>query len=389
MRSLFSLFLLSFLFVSSISSQGIEFFHGTWEEALLKAKDSDKIIFVDCYTTWCGPCRNMANRTFPDPEVGELFNTNFISMKIDMEQEMGRGFAKKFPVSAYPTLYFIDGSEEVIHKVVGAKTPPDLISIANGILEKHDKSHKYAALYEAGDRSYDLMYKYVSALNKSGKPTNKIVNEYLASKPEITSEQHLRFLLEAASQVDCTCFEEFEKNKAAIIKLTSADEVDEHIRTAAVNSVKRAIEFESPELITQAVTVMKKHLPKEAEFFASQSDIEYSLKMQLLEGIADKAEKHVKKFIKEDPVLLHQIALDLEKYAANDAEALKQAALAAGKAAESSDVKYTMTYARLTNKVYGKDAAIKILDAAMAKINDPEDKNYVSLHALKNKIQNG
>src|SRR5690349_17427908 len=98
MRNIVVLFILTCLISGSARTQGIEFFHGTWEEALLKAKEEDKIIFVDAFTTWCGPCKNMAANTFPDPEVGKLFNQNFISMKIDMEKEMGLEFRKKFDV---------------------------------------------------------------------------------------------------------------------------------------------------------------------------------------------------------------------------------------------------------------------------------------------------
>ena len=200
--------LLSFLvfFLSKGSSQGIEFFHGTWEEALLKARTEDKIIFVDAYTTWCGPCKNMAANTFPDPEVGKFFNQNFISMKIDMEKEMGLEFRKKFPVSAYPTLFFIDYDEEVVQKTVGAKRPEDLIALGVSITEKYDKSSKYAAAYEAGDRSYELVYAYVAALNKSGKSSVKIANDYLAGQEDLTTPENLKFILEAASQVDCQCF---------------------------------------------------------------------------------------------------------------------------------------------------------------------------------------
>src|SRR5690606_10028677 len=153
---------------TGIGAQGIEFFHGTWEEALLKAREEDRIIFVDAYTTWCGPCRTMSAKTFPDPEVGSFFNTHFISMKIDMEKEMGLAFRQKFPVSAYPTLFFIDGEEKVVQKVVGAKNPADLIKLGESVAANYDKSHKYAVAYEAGDRSFDLVYRYVAALNKSG-----------------------------------------------------------------------------------------------------------------------------------------------------------------------------------------------------------------------------
>ena len=92
------------------SAQGIVFFDGTWEQALEKAREEEKPIFVDAYTTWCGPCKMMTQRTFPDPQVGDLFNANFISVKIDMEQEAGLAFQRQYPVRAYPTLLFIDCS---------------------------------------------------------------------------------------------------------------------------------------------------------------------------------------------------------------------------------------------------------------------------------------
>ena len=61
-----------------IAAQGIEFEHLSWAEALEKAQSENKLIFMDAYTVWCGPCKMMAKQTFPDPEAGLFFNATTI-----------------------------------------------------------------------------------------------------------------------------------------------------------------------------------------------------------------------------------------------------------------------------------------------------------------------
>ena len=82
-----------FLFTSffQLKAQGIEFFKGTWEEALAEASAKEKLIFVDAYAVWCGPCKRMAKNVFTQDKVGEFFNKNFVNMKIDMEKKHSFG----------------------------------------------------------------------------------------------------------------------------------------------------------------------------------------------------------------------------------------------------------------------------------------------------------
>lgn len=103
-------------------AQGIQFFEGEWNAALEAAKKQEKLIFVDAYAVWCGPCKTMAKNVFPNEKVGEFFNKNFVNLQIDMERGMGLEFAKQYPVSAYPTLLFINAEGKVVHKLMGAQS---------------------------------------------------------------------------------------------------------------------------------------------------------------------------------------------------------------------------------------------------------------------------
>ncbi|HXR82462.1 MAG TPA: hypothetical protein VN763_16160, partial [Saprospiraceae bacterium] len=95
-----------------------------------------------------------------------------------------------------------------------------------------------------------------------------------------------------------------------------------------------------------------------------------------------------KRFLKNDAEGQYNLALQLEKYAHDDKTCMTMAVELAGKAAKEEDVKYVAGYASLVQKTMGKDEAIKILDGAMKKYTDTEDKDYKQLMALKKKIEN-
>lgn len=116
--------------------EGIEFFHGTINEAKAKARQEGKLIFVDAYTTWCGPCRWMAANTFTDPDVGAFFNEHFVNMKLDMERGEGREFGQQYRVMAYPTLLFLDHTGTVKHRAMGAKKSGDFLKLGKSIISE-------------------------------------------------------------------------------------------------------------------------------------------------------------------------------------------------------------------------------------------------------------
>ena len=84
-------------------SQGVDFKSVSLKEALEQAKTQGKMVFVDCYTTWCGPCKYMTSNVFPQEAVGDYFNPNFVCLKIDMEKGEGPELVKRYGIRAFPT----------------------------------------------------------------------------------------------------------------------------------------------------------------------------------------------------------------------------------------------------------------------------------------------
>lgn len=125
----------SVITTSVTGGPGITFKSMTLEKAQKEAMKSGKLIFIDAYTDWCGPCKRMAATSFKDPAVGKLFNANFINLKIEMEKNPeGPGIARKYGVKAYPTLIIIDGTGKVVKQTIGMKSKDQLLALANSVL---------------------------------------------------------------------------------------------------------------------------------------------------------------------------------------------------------------------------------------------------------------
>lgn len=136
MKRLFTL-TLALLCGAMVFAQGVDFQSLTYQEALEKAKAENKLVFMDCYTSWCGPCKMMTNEVFPQKEAGDYFNPLFVCVKFDMEKGEGVDLAKQFNVRAYPTFLIIRPDGTVQHRIVGGGDLQGFIErVAKGLDEK-------------------------------------------------------------------------------------------------------------------------------------------------------------------------------------------------------------------------------------------------------------
>lgn len=368
-RIIKSTFALFFTVISiTISAQGIEFVHVTWQKAIEQAKQENKLLFVDSYAQWCGPCKRMAKHEFVKPEVGEIYNKNFVNLKLDMETKNGRTFDSKYPVSAYPTMFFLNGDGEVVKKVKGGKKAEQLISMAKKVLKSYDTSGQFKEKYDAGDRSYEVVYNYVEALNKASKPSLRFSNQYLKSNPDITEEQKLRFYFVATVDSDSKIFDKMVENNSEIIKLVGEKEYNDKVKSACQKTVEKAIEYETESLLDEAVAKAKNNMTTDAEVFALECKLEYFSNIKNSAVYADAAKSISKIYLKEDPTKLKNLILEIQSNFKSDKKLIKQSVDISKKYyKKTKSHESIMVYAKSLMLVDKYDDAIDLLNDGIKK----------------------
>lgn len=367
------LFLGALMMSLQVFAQGIEFFHGTWSEALTKAKSEQKLIFVDAYASWCGPCKRMAREVFPQKKAGDFFNVNFICLKIDMEKEENAEFAGKYPVGSYPTLMFIDDNGKVVMKEVGAKEVDVLIETGRRALSKNNRFAEYEKAYNEGNREPQLLYNYVRALNQAGKPSLKVVNEYLKTQSDLNSEFNLRFILEGASEADSRVFDLLLEKREAIAKLAGPEAVNTRIEAACKNTLKKAIEFKNTALLEEIKTKLKKSRPDIAAKMAAESEMAYYAAVNDPAQFLKAAKAYQKQEVKKNPALLDDLVVTLVRAFPNDPKILSAAQKWAKMAAEiGQKSEYYLSWANICKKRNDK-AKAKALAQKALELADKED----------------
>ena len=140
-----------------------DFRHISFDEGLKAARKENKLLFVDFYTDWCGPCKKMANEVFPQENVGKYMNENFVSLKLNAEQE-GADLSKKYGVAAFPTFVIIDGKGNLVTKVTGYRPGDEFIAKLKSALDPDQAPGKIRERYLDGERTPNVVKGYVMSL---------------------------------------------------------------------------------------------------------------------------------------------------------------------------------------------------------------------------------
>ena len=230
--------IVSALFIGAFAlAQGIKFEESNFTAVLAKAKKENKLVFIDAYTTWCGPCKLMAKNIFPQKTVGDYYNSHFINAKIDMEKGEGIEIAKKYNVKAFPTYLFVDGNGELVHRTLGYVEENDFIQFAK---DAGDPSKRLTALkqkFEDGEKDPDFLKNRASlTMYNDAEFAGRVMERYFSSKKELDRED-VQMLLSVAQNPDSPMYKIFQAKKAEISKIITPEKyeaIDKNIKISSV-----------------------------------------------------------------------------------------------------------------------------------------------------------
>jgi thioredoxin-related protein len=259
-------------FGQTTSNEGINWAEGlSWQQILKKAKHENKYIFVDCFATWCKPCKQMDKEVYTVDSVGDYLNKGFISVKVQMDQaKSDDAFVKswyktancmkeEYNLNAYPTLLFFTSSGEVATKEVGYKDAGAFLATARNSKDPSKqyytllKNYKMGKLDDAATRSLINTAKQIGdTINYHALRNNYFAHLHALPKDKLYVKENIEFIASTISRRTQPVFDMFYPDGADVDQVMQKDGyarnvVDQVITKEKVNTALNVADGKSEE----------------------------------------------------------------------------------------------------------------------------------------------
>lgn len=236
-------FLTAFLF----AQEGIRFEDSTFKEILAKAKKEKKLVFMDAYASWCGPCKMMEKNVFTEVSVQDFYNSNFINSHFDMEKGEGREIAQKYQVASYPTFLYLNGDGEVVFKGMGYMAAKDFIAMGQEANNPFNKKGSLKEQFDKGENNPEFLKNAIKVYANSDPDFAKKASEryFKFKKDKNFSQEEISMLLYFLKSADDPNYQVFKNSKAEITKLLPENlytQFDSQLQLSGV--VRKAVDEE-------------------------------------------------------------------------------------------------------------------------------------------------
>ncbi|KXK37738.1 MAG: thioredoxin family protein [Saprospiraceae bacterium] len=184
---LFAMVCLFYTATGQASDIKINFGNLDMQSAVLKATNEGKLIFIDFYASWCTPCKWMDETTFKDQSVCKALNDNYISIKADIDSQVGYDLKNAFEIRYLPTMLILNSEGRVLDRVEQTLSPSKLTAL----LDKFNMpENKQIVKYD-----YNTAPSLVRSENQSSESIRKVADEYDRYYSQTTTSQPFRVQL--------------------------------------------------------------------------------------------------------------------------------------------------------------------------------------------------
>ncbi len=222
------------LAAQTTDSAGIHFIHESWTDAVVRAKKENKLIFLDAYTSWCGPCKMMNAQIFPQAGVGDFYNARFVAVKVDMEKGEGPGLAKQLGINAYPTFLFVQSDGKAVHRAVGFHDADQFLELGKTALDVSQRTGALDDRFNKGDRSPVFLKDYSFKLFETLDPRRTVVAEkYLQTQFNWSTPDNRDFIYRFAEIPQSCMYVYMAGHRAEFQKQYGKEEANVRIMTIA------------------------------------------------------------------------------------------------------------------------------------------------------------
>lgn len=126
---------LGLLLAAMAVAEGVKFHNLTYDEAAARAEAEEKIVFIDFFTTWCLPCKEMDRTTFQDPEVAAWLAEHAVALKVDAEEnETNEALAARFGVKSFPNYVYLTPKGELLDRITGKKDSEEFLELSASVI---------------------------------------------------------------------------------------------------------------------------------------------------------------------------------------------------------------------------------------------------------------
>jgi thiol-disulfide isomerase/thioredoxin len=222
-----------------VFGQGIKFENESFKILLDKAKKENKLIFMDAFASWCGPCKKMDKEVFTQEEVGSTYNAAFINTKFDMEKGEGLTIAQKYGVKAFPTYLFIDGNGEVVYRGTGYYEAPEFIKIAKDALDPAKKLSVLREKFKAGAKDPAFLKTVITAYAFSEPELSEkaAVRYFEVKKNQPLEKEDLQILFTLVKSSNSPLYKEIVSRKAELTKLMPEAQYNQILKSFQMSTV--------------------------------------------------------------------------------------------------------------------------------------------------------